>query len=76
MRFSYRPIPRSYPSALLHRAVGVAVQAGEDGAGRHHLAGLVPAVRVAQARGVALALPVQDGVQSARRGRETQRPQC
>lgn len=53
-----------YPAALLLAAVGVAVQAGEDGARRHQLAGLVPAVRVAEPGGVALTLPVQHGVQS------------
>ena len=64
---------RSYPSALLLGAVGVAVEAGEHGARGHHLAGLVPAVGVAQAGGVTLALLIQDGVQPARqRERHTQ----
>lgn len=53
----------SYPPSLLLGAVGVAVQAGEDGARRHQLAGLVPAVCVAQSSGVALTLLIQDGVQ-------------
>lgn len=54
-----------YPASLLLSAVGVAVQAGEDGARRHQLAGLVPAVCVAQPGSVALTLLVQDRVQSA-----------
>ena len=54
----------SHPSALLLGAVGVAVEAGEDGAGGHQLAGLVPAARVAQASRIPLALQIQDGVQS------------
>ena len=45
----------------------MAVEAGEDGARRHQLAGLVPAVGVAEAGGVALTLLVQDGVQPGRR---------
>lgn len=57
----------SYPAALLLGAVGVAIQAGENGARGHQLAGLVPAVSVAQPSGVALALPVQDGVQPGER---------
>ena len=57
---------QSYPPSLLLCAVRVAVQTGEDGAGWHHLAGLVPAVGVTQAGGVALALLIQDGVQSGR----------
>lgn len=54
----------SYPASLLLGAVGVAVQAGEDGARRHQLAGLVPAVSVAESGGIALTLLVQDRVQS------------
>lgn len=62
----------SYPASLFLGAVGVAVEAGEDGARRHQLAGLVPAVCVAQSSGVALTLLIQDGVQSGRqRGHET-----
>lgn len=56
-------VTSSYPAALLLGAVGVAVQAGEDRARRHQLAGLVPAVCVTQSGGVALTLLVQDGVQ-------------
>lgn len=55
----------SYPSALFLSAVGVAVETGEHGARGHHLAGLVPAVGVAQAGGVTLALLIQDRVQPA-----------
>ena len=54
----------AHPSALLLRSVGVAVEAGEDGAGGHQLAGVVPAASVAEARRIPLALHVQDGVQS------------
>lgn len=61
---------RTHPPALLHRAVGVAVQAGENGAGRHHFVGLVPAVGVAEPAGVALALLIQDGVQPGPQDRE------
>ena len=53
----------SHPSALFLGAVGVAVEAGEDGAGGHQLAGLVPAARVAEAGRVPLTFHVQDGVQ-------------
>lgn len=53
----------THPAALLHGAVSMAVEAGEDGTGGHHLTGLVPAMGVAQAGGVALTLPVQDRVQ-------------
>lgn len=60
-------VASSYPPSLLLGAVGVAVQAGEDGARRHQLAGLVPAVCVAEPSGVALTLLIQDGVQSGRR---------
>lgn len=55
---------QSYPASLLLGAVGVAVQAGEDGARWHQFAGLVPAVSVTESSGVALTLLVQDGVQS------------
>lgn len=41
----------------------MAVQAGENGARQHHLAGLVPTVRVAETRSVTLTLPVEDGIQ-------------
>ena len=41
----------------------MAVQAGEDGARWHHLAGLVPAMSVAEPGGVALTLLIQDGIQ-------------
>lgn len=55
---------RTHPPALLNRAVGVAVEAGEDGARRYDvLVGLVPALSVTQPRSVALALPVEDGIQ-------------
>lgn len=54
----------SYPTSLLLCAVGVAVQAGEDGAWWHQLTGLVPATGVAQPSGVILTLLIQDGVQS------------
>lgn len=54
-----------YPPSLLLGAVGVTVQAGEDSARRHQLAGLVPAVCVAQPSSVALTLLIQDRVQSA-----------
>lgn len=53
----------AYPSSLLHGAVGVAVQAGENGTGWHHFAGLVPAVSVAEPSGVALTFLIQDGIQ-------------
>lgn len=41
----------------------MAVQARENGAGRHHFTGLVPAMGVAQPGGVALTFLVQDRVQ-------------
>lgn len=41
----------------------MAVQAGENGARRHHFIGLIPAVSVAEARGIALTFPIQDGIQ-------------
>lgn len=41
----------------------MAVQAGENGAGRHHFAGLVPAVSVAESGSVALTFLIQDGIQ-------------
>lgn len=53
----------THPASLLHGAVGVAVQAGENGARRHHFIGLVPAVSVAEARCIALTFPVEDGIQ-------------
>lgn len=59
-----------YPASLLLGAVGVAVEAGEDGARRHQLTGLVPAVGVAEPGGVTLTLLIQDGVQSGRQGKE------
>lgn len=57
------PAVPPHPSALFFRAVGMAVQAGEDCPWWHGLAGLIPAVRVTQTSGVSLALPIQDGVQ-------------
>lgn len=60
----------SYPATLLLGAVGVAVQAGEDGARRHQLTGFVPAVGVAEPGGVALTLLVQHGVKSVRQREE------
>lgn len=59
-----------YPSALLLCAIGMAIEAGEDGAQGHGLAGLVPAMGVAESGCVALALLVQDGVQSVRGEKE------
>lgn len=59
----------THPPALLHRAVGVAVQAGENGAGWHHFVGLVPAVSVTQPGGVALTFLIQDGVQPGQQHR-------
>lgn len=53
----------THPASLLHGAVGVAVQAGENGSGWHHFNGLVPAVSVAETRRVALTFPIQDGIQ-------------
>lgn len=60
----------THPPSLLHRAVGVAIQAGENGAGRHHFAGLVPAVSVAEPSSIALTFPIQDGIQSGQQHRE------
>jgi len=68
---AHRSVKGSHPAALVHGAVGVAVEAGEDGAGRHHLAGLVPAVSVAEPGGVALTLLVEDGIQPGTRNRAT-----
>lgn len=56
----------AYPSSLLFGAVGVSIQTGEHGARRHEFTGLVPAVGVAKARSISLALAVEDGVQPAR----------
>lgn len=61
---------QTHPPALVHRAVGVAVQAGENGAGRHHFVGLVPAVSVAEPASVTLAFLIQDGVQPGPQDRE------
>lgn len=51
----------------------MAVEAGEDGAGRYGvLVGLVPALSVTQPGGVTLALPVEDGIQPG--GEEGEKP--
>lgn len=53
----------THPPSLLHRAIGMAIQAGENGAGRHHLAGLVPAVSMAESGRVTLTFFIQDRIQ-------------
>lgn len=64
MSWKGRAADWTHPPALLHRAVGMAVEAGEDGARRYGiLVSLVPALSVTKPSGVALALPVEDGIQ-------------
>ncbi len=58
-----RKSAQTHPPSLLHRAVGVAVQAGENGAGRHHFAGLVPGMSEAEPGSITLTFLIQDGIQ-------------
>lgn len=53
----------THPSSLLHGAISVAIQTGENGTSRHHLISLVPAMSVAESRRITLTFLIQDWVQ-------------
>lgn len=55
----------THPPSLLLCAVGMPVQTGEHSPRGHQLTGLIPAMGMAEAGGVALALSVQDHIQPA-----------
>lgn len=53
----------THPASLLHRAIGVTVETGENGARWHCLTGLIPTVSVAESRRIALTFLVEDEIQ-------------